>query len=150
MAASGLIDRAALEIALGGLEVDHAMQQVADVCLAAGAPGVRVRVGKRVVEAGTLPAHARSWTVDSVDVATTVDADVLARALAGLLVRVGQADDRRKLLHDLRGLVAVISGQNEMLSMSVWGPINPAQKKATETIARQIERMAPLLDRLRR
>jgi signal transduction histidine kinase len=144
------VDRAALDIALGRYEVAEAAKVAVEACMAAGATGARVQLGAVVVELGTLGAHSRNWMVQDVDLHVDgTDAADLATALALLLARTRLADDRRKTVHDLRGLLAVVSGQTEMLAMSVWGPVSPAQKKALDTIARQVERITPLLDRLR-
>lgn len=145
------VDRVALEILLDRPELPEAARRAAEGCVAAGATAVRVRVAGVTSEVGVLPDDARTYPSGPVEIgiAGPVDATDLARALAIVAERADVAATRRKALHDVRGLLAIVSGQTEMLSMSVWGPINAAQAKALETIGRQLERLGPLLERLR-
>jgi hypothetical protein len=57
--------------------------------------------------------------------------------------------ERRLLVHDVRGALAVVCGQLEMLEAEVWGAVNPAQLKALRSATRQAERTRELLETLR-
>jgi len=54
--------------------------------------------------------------------------------------------DRRRHVHDLRGALAVVAGQCEMLESGVWGSQTESQQRSVGAMARQIERMRALLD----
>jgi signal transduction histidine kinase len=153
--ASPTIERVALEIALGRYEVGEAFRVSVDRCLAVGAVGVRLSGGGRVVEGGATSEGATTFAAGDVvlQVWFTPDAEVdctsLVEALARVVDAVRVAEERRRAVHDLRGLLAVVSGQTEMLATAVWGPVSPAQRKALGAIERQLERISPLIERLR-
>lgn len=57
--------------------------------------------------------------------------------------------ERRRIVHDLRGPLAVVSGQCEMLAGNVYGPMSPEQERSIEAIRRQVDRMRDLIETLR-
>lgn len=74
---------------------------------------------------------------------------VLARLISEAARRQAEGAAHRKLTHDLRGSLAVVSGQCEMLETGVWGEPTPEQARSIGTIARHVDRMGALLDLLR-
>lgn len=75
-----------------------------------------------------------------------------AEAVAALVATIvdGDAAAFRKTLHDLRGALAVILGQCEMLAEGLRGPLPERAVPAVTSMRRQAERAADLVDDLTR
>jgi signal transduction histidine kinase len=129
---------------------------LATVFAGACGPGPTTIWRDGVIE-GTWPADALATgegvTVGRVRIATDAPSDAEGlRALATLLDRSTAPDAdavRRKSVHDLRGCLAVVSGQCEMMESEIWGPMTEEQLRAVRAIRRQVDRMRPLIDALR-
>lgn len=57
--------------------------------------------------------------------------------------------ERRRLMHDMRGALAILSGQCEILETGLYGAPTPDQERSLNAMRRQIERMKDLVERVR-
>lgn len=132
------------------------------VGIASGLPGVRgaaVLVGDETVAEApgegtiTVAFSDEGATVRVAGEGAMAEVELVGPILAALVAQTARREadraDRRKLTHDLRGSLAVISGQCEMLETGIWGDPTPEQTRSIAAIGRQVERMGALLDRLR-
>lgn len=57
--------------------------------------------------------------------------------------------ERRRLMHDLRGALAILSGQCEILETGLYGTPTPDQERSLNAMRRQIERLKDMVERVR-
>ena len=55
---------------------------------------------------------------------------------------------RRRVGHDIRGSLAVISGQCEMLESGAWGPLTEPQKRALAKVRKHVDLVSERVDTL--
>jgi signal transduction histidine kinase len=81
------------------------------------------------------------------------EAGIAASAVATCVERACAGADaygtKRRLVHDLRGALAVMAGHCEMLESGVWGAMSPEQLRSVRALARQVERLRELIERVR-
>lgn len=138
---------------------DPAITAKEGVALVLAHPGVRharVRVGaQELAAAGDNSATEGGLDVGRVRVewAGPEGASVAAAAVATCVDRACAAADafgaRRRLVHDLRGALAVMAGHCEMLESGVWGAMSPEQMRSVRALSRQVERLRELIERVR-
>lgn len=66
---------------------------------------------------------------------------ILAAALDASVRRIRDEEALRRRRHDVRGALAVIAGQCEMLESGVWGGLADPQLRSVLTVARHAERI---------
>ncbi len=93
---------------------------------------------------GDLRLQLASSPVSAADRAFLQSLLVVLRAV--LEQRDHRESDRRRV-HDLRGALAVVSGQGEMLASGIWGELTEPQLRSVEVILRQADRIRKLHER---
>jgi signal transduction histidine kinase len=121
-----------------------------------GVPHARVRAGGQdLASSGEEPAAALAVEVGRVRVEWSgpEEAGIAASAVATCVERACAGADaygtKRRLVHDLRGALAVMAGHCEMLESGVWGAMSPEQLRSVRALARQVERLRELIERVR-
>lgn len=69
--------------------------------------------------------------------------------LSLVIARSAADGERRRLVHDLRGALAILSGQCEILESGLLGAPTPEQARSLKAMSRQIERLRDLIERVR-
>ncbi len=99
--------------------------------------GVVVEFAGTNVHAAVDVRAAENWELCLTGVTLCID----------VLHRRGRLElERRKHVHDLRGALAVVAGQCEMLESGVWGNQSEEQQRSVRAMIRQIDRMRSLLE----
>lgn len=143
-------------IAQGGASVSEIVSRAAAALVALpGFRGGRIAGAGAGWSAGELGPDAARADADGVTVevaGVTPDAEALtalARWLAVAVARERLADEARRRLHDVRGALAVVTGQGEMLGEGLLGPMTPRQAHAVAVIMRQADRLDESVDGLK-
>jgi signal transduction histidine kinase len=154
----------ALRVIQAGGGVEMVATAIAEALSAVpGIGGARIDLpGRAPVERGRIDRETRldlpacggtfalGCTFDDTAAASALVDGLLAFAIAQEERESQEIATRRVLVHDLRGLVAVVLGHCEMLESGLSGDLNPRQRKSVEAIRRQVERAQAILDEVRR